>query len=67
MKKALLWISLSNHRVKCNLCPHSCSLKEGQLGLCMVRKNIKGELISLNYDKIAAIHLDPIEKKPLYH
>jgi len=67
MKKALLWIPLSNHRVKCNLCPHSCSLKEGQLGLCMVRKNIKGELISLNYDKIAAIHSDPIEKKPLYH
>jgi len=67
MKKAVLWIPLSNHRVQCNLCPHSCSLKEGQLGLCMVRKNINGQLISLSYDKIAAIHSDPIEKKPLYH
>jgi pyruvate formate lyase activating enzyme len=67
MKKALLWTPLSNNRVKCHLCPHSCNLKEGQPGICMVRKNVRGELISLNYDKIAAIHSDPIEKKPLYH
>jgi pyruvate formate lyase activating enzyme len=32
-----------------------------------VRKNLKGELYYLNYDRVAATHSDPIEKKPLYH
>jgi len=54
-------------RIQCNLCPHSCMLKEGQTGICGVRQNIGGKLFSLNSDKVAAIHSDPIEKKPLYH
>lgn len=54
-------------RIICNLCPHSCILKEGQTGICSVRKNLGGKLFSINSDKVAAIHSDPIEKKPLYH
>ena len=54
-------------RIICNLCPHSCILKEGQTGICSVRKNLGGKLFSLNSDKVTAIHSDPIEKKPLYH
>jgi pyruvate formate lyase activating enzyme len=42
-------------------------LKEGQKGICKVRKNQKGILFSLNYSRISSIHLDPVEKKPLYH
>ncbi len=57
----------SDGRIVCGLCPHSCRLKEGQTGICGVRKNLGGELFSLNSDKVAAIHSDPIEKKPLYH
>ena len=53
--------------VKCTLCPHLCVLKEEQTGKCGVRKNSGGKLYSLNSDKLAAIHSDPIEKKPLYH
>ncbi len=53
--------------VKCSLCPHLCTLKKGQTGICGVRKNINGTIYSLNSNKIAAIHTDPIEKKPLYH
>lgn len=37
------------------------------MGICRVRKNIGGELFSLNYDRVAAVSNDPIEKKPLYH
>lgn len=52
-------------RIICNICPHHCSLKEGQRGLCRARKNINGEITALNYGQVTAISLDPIEKKPL--
>lgn len=67
MKEALLYKKKDNLKVECRLCSHHCVLKEGQLGVCRVRKNIEGALFSLNYDKVAATHSDPIEKKPLYH
>jgi len=52
---------------RCLLCPHKCVLKPGQTGICRVRKNAGGVLYSLNYGRIAAYNIDPIEKKPLYH
>lgn len=58
---------LENKMVRCNLCPNQCILSEGQIGVCRARKNIEGELYSLVYGKVVAVHLDPIEKKPLYH
>lgn len=66
MKKALLYENDGNG-VVCGLCGHGCRLKDGQSGVCRVRKNIGGDLYSLNYDKVSATHADPIEKKPLYH
>jgi pyruvate formate lyase activating enzyme len=51
----------------CQLCPHNCKLSEGQMGICRVRKNNAGKLISENYGKVCALHTDPIEKKPFYH
>ncbi len=54
-------------RIVCKLCSHYCRLKEGQTGVCGVNKNEGGKLVNLVYGKIAALHLDPIEKKPLYH
>lgn len=66
MKQALLYEKEGNV-VTCRLCAHNCRLKEERVGICGVRKNIKGELFSLNYDKVCATHADPIEKKPLYH
>lgn len=53
--------------LECTLCPHRCKLKEGQTGFCRTRTNKDGEIVSLTYGEIAAWHLDPIEKKPLYH
>ncbi len=53
--------------VLCQLCPHECRLKEGQHGVCGVRKVEGGKLVSLNYGLCAAFAIDPIEKKPLYH
>jgi len=67
LKLASFFESLDNNYVKCNLCPNRCLLAPEQIGLCKSRKNIGGQLYSLVYGKVAAVHNDPIEKKPLYH
>jgi len=56
-----------NNIVECHLCPHNCTIKEGNVGICRVRKNVDGKLIALNYGRITSYAYDPIEKKPLYH
>jgi len=67
MIKALLYEKKENQQVICHLCAHECHLVNGKLGLCHVRKNINGDLVSLNSDRVIATNMDPIEKKPLYH
>jgi pyruvate formate lyase activating enzyme len=44
-----------------------CVIKSGGRGICGVRENMDGTLYTLVYDKIIATHVDPIEKKPLFH
>lgn len=61
------YIRLNNRSVKCQLCPKQCRIAEHAYGDCLVRKNVQGRLISEVYGKLAAINLDPVEKKPLYH
>lgn len=51
--------------IRCDLCFHHCKLHEGQAGLCRARANRHGQIVSLNYGKLTALALDPIEKKPL--
>lgn len=67
LKEAMYYEVGENQKVHCNLCPQNCIITPGNTGLCRVRKNIDGKLYSLNYGKIAAAAMDPIEKKPLYH
>lgn len=50
---------------ECTLCFHRCILREGQTGLCRARANRGGSIVPLNYGKLTALALDPIEKKPL--
>jgi len=66
MKEAMLYEKLSESKVKCNLCNHRCTIKDGNYGICGVRQNVDGSLFSLVYDRIVASHIDPIEKKPLF-
>ncbi len=54
-----------NETYNCQLCPHYCKLKEGQIGFCGARQAKSGEVQSLSYGKITSVALDPIEKKPL--
>jgi len=58
---------LDDDVVRCFLCPHHCRLKEGQAGICRVRSNQAGHLLTHNYGEITSLALDPIEKKPLFH
>jgi len=67
MKEAILYESLSENRVRCNLCNHFCIIGDGKTGICGVRINKKGKLYSLVYGKLVAENVDPIEKKPFYH
>ena len=67
MHPAALWKPLADGRVLCRLCSHFCRIENGGRGRCGVRTNKDGALFSLVYDQVAAINLDPVEKKPLYH
>ena len=67
LKKAVLWEPAEDKKVRCKLCNWRCLIDEGELGRCAVRKNIDGVLYSLNYNKVCAANVDPIEKKPLFH
>ncbi|NJB67487.1 pyruvate formate lyase activating enzyme [Desulfobaculum xiamenense] len=66
MREALLWKAVSGQRVQCRLCSHFCIIDDGARGTCGVRENRGGSLFTLA-DRIAALHIDPVEKKPLFH
>jgi pyruvate formate lyase activating enzyme len=66
-KEALFYRKLVNNSVNCQLCPRRCIIPQGKRGFCGVRENKEGALYALSYGKLVAIHIDPIEKKPLFH
>ncbi len=53
--------------VSCELCPRFCVIPEGGAGDCRVRVNLGGKLRATTYGRPSALHIDPMEKKPLYH
>jgi len=65
--QAYLYETLKDNKVNCNLCNHRCVIKEGERGICGVRENQEGTLKTLVYGNLIARHIDPIEKKPLFH
>ena len=60
-KEAVLWESVGEGQVQCNLCNFRCQLADGKLGICQVRVNEGGTLYSLNYHKVCSTAIDPIE------
>ena len=53
--------------VRCVGCAHRCLIRPGRAGICRVRENRGGELVSLVFGRAVAANADPIEKKPLFH
>jgi len=66
-KEAMLYEQLGKKDVKCNLCARGCTIRDGGIGFCLVRKNEGGKLYSLVYAKACSVCVDPINKKPLSH
>ncbi|MBN1466561.1 AmmeMemoRadiSam system radical SAM enzyme, partial [candidate division KSB1 bacterium] len=67
MREADFYIRLENNDVQCTLCPHNCRIAEDEFGLCAVRQNRAGTLYTHVYERAISTHVDPIEKKPLFH
>jgi len=67
MKEAMLYEQLPEQRVHCHLCAHECTIADDRRGVCYVRENRGGTLYTLVYGRVIAQHVDPVEKKPLYH
>lgn len=67
MKECINYRKIDSETVECFACSHSCRIKEGGVGICGVRQNIKGKLELLVYGRAIAANIDPIEKKPLFH
>ena len=53
--------------LECLLCDKRCRLAPDQRGDCRVRVNLDGKLVSLVYGKVCSTHVDPVEKKPVFH
>ncbi|MFQ6009692.1 MAG: AmmeMemoRadiSam system radical SAM enzyme [Candidatus Aenigmatarchaeota archaeon] len=66
MKEAMFWKSVTGG-IQCRLCCRYCVISEGKTGTCRVRQNKGGKLYSLVYGKVAAMNVDSILKKPLFH
>lgn len=67
MKEAMFYVKEEEEKVRCSLCNHRCLIMPGKHGICGVRENRDGVLYSLVYGQVIARHIDPIEKKPLFH
>ena len=61
-----LYEPMSRDAVVCNACGHRCLIREGRRGICQVRFNEKGKL-KVPWGYVAALQVDPIEKKPFFH
>ena len=65
--ETLLWDRQLDGSVVCHLCAHRCRIKPGLRGICGVRENRDGTLVSLVTDRLVTAEIDPIEKKPFFH
>jgi len=61
------WTPMPDGRVRCDVCPRECMLRDGQRGLCFVRAAEGGEVVLTTWGRSSGFCVDPIEKKPLNH
>ncbi len=65
--EARFYERLANRKIKCKLCPRECNVGDKERGYCGVRENRGGTYYTLVHSRVCAAHIDPIEKKPLFH
>ena len=67
LKEASYWEAAEQGQTKCNICPHRCVRKPGEVTFCKTRINRGGRLYSLTYGRPCTLCVDPLGKNPLYH
>lgn len=60
-------MSMETAEIRCDFCFHHCLLEEGGTGVCGVRENMDGKMVTTVYGEVISAGVDPIEKKPFYH
>jgi pyruvate formate lyase activating enzyme len=65
--KEALFVEQTEEGIHCLKCPNGCTIPAGETGVCRNRVNVRGKLYSIAYGNPCAVHVDPIEKKPLLH
>jgi pyruvate formate lyase activating enzyme len=65
--EAQFYDKLAHKKIKCKLCPRECVIDDRERGYCGVRENRGGTYYTLVHSRVAAAHVDPIEKKPFFH
>ena len=65
--EAKFYEKLQNKKIKCKLCPRECTVGDRERGYCGVRENRGGTYHTLVHSRVCAAHIDPVEKKPLFH
>lgn len=66
-KECLNYKKIDSENIQCRTCSHFCKIKNGHTGICGTRINKGGKLSFVNYGKVLAFHIDPIEKMPFFH
>jgi len=66
-RPAMLSLPEPDGAVRCVACAHRCLVRPGRAGICRVRENRDGALVTLVFGQAVAANADPIEKKPLFH
>lgn len=67
INEARYYSQLQHGDVRCELCFRKCVISEGKTGFCLARKNKEGRLYTLTYGNPVAVHIDPVEKEPMFH
>ncbi|MFC2091147.1 AmmeMemoRadiSam system radical SAM enzyme [Elusimicrobiota bacterium] len=67
VREAMYYKKIREDLFRCDLCPNKCTLRKGSRSLCLVREVKDDKLYTFVYGNPTAVHIDPIEKKPLYH
>lgn len=65
-REAVHYVKLDRN-VQCKVCPNNCLLAPGDRSHCRNKINRDGTLYTLAYANPCTFHIDPVEKKPLFH
>lgn len=65
--EARYYEKLPHKKIRCKLCPRECVIDHLERGYCGVRENREGTYYTLVHSRPCSAHIDPIEKKPLFH